>query len=458
MAHSLPRTILHVIFATIVMGLFLGSGPTSAQEIRPSAQLGLAFPGSATRYYSVIRDAGIGVVRITANWARIEPRQGTFDFRGIDSRVLALQAQGLIPFITFESPAAWYSKPGTGQRSKNSEPADMAQWSRFVRAVVERYDGDGQADVPGLRYQVLYYQAANEFVVPTNRSGGWDSTNSSLLDYINTAERAVKQAASNSIFVMGGVASFNLDVALLIETPSEFLLQQRWNAQSKTVFGSAEANAPETLELLNDRFKYIMRNARFDWASVHLYGPENRDAARIAYMRRLVGRRVMSTECGGPTLDYDPTYRAPDHARAVIERNLGILAEGLPFCLWLGLGEELETTYGNRRVPLYDKSRRPKPGVSAFRLLAQMLEGDAAVRRLDGGGYRVDGARGRFCVASQPSQAAILASACGGSTAAVCWNGQGRRMTWSGPSNDLARNCSSGAVLIVGSAVESLDL
>ncbi|MEM1373319.1 MAG: hypothetical protein AAGF78_02930 [Pseudomonadota bacterium] len=431
----------------------------ASQQVTPTTKLGLAFPGSATKYYPVVRQAGIGIVRLTANWKLIEPRPGSYDFRGLDARVVALQNQGLVPFITFESPAGWYAKPGTGKTSKNAEPASMEQWATFVRLVVERYDGDGTRDAPGLRFGVRYFQAANEFVAPTNRSGGWDSSNSALLDYVNTAYSAAKGASKNTIFVMGGVASFNMDIALLAETGNRFLLQQRWDARSKTVFGQAEVNSPQVRSLLNDRFKYIIRNARYDWASVHLYGPENRDAARIAYMRKISGRKVLSTECGGPTLDYDPNYRAQDHASAVIERNLGILAEGLPFCLWLGLGEEMTTTYGNRRVPLYDTSRRPKPGVNAFRLLAQMLEGrNSRVTRLGSAGYDVRGDRGRFCVASGPEAAADLASRCGAGTAAVCWTGSGGSMSWSGRASDLAQNCQGAAVLIVGDGAKGLSL
>lgn len=41
-------------------------------------------------------------------------------------------------------------------------PVDVEQYRRFVRATVERYDGDGVDDMPGLENPVMYWQVDNE--------------------------------------------------------------------------------------------------------------------------------------------------------------------------------------------------------------------------------------------------------------------------------------------------------
>ena len=128
-------------------------------NVAPSPRLGLAFPGADPQYYGLMRDIGIGVVRISVAWARVEPREGQFDFRGLDARVRGLQSQGLAPFLTFEPNAAWGA--AHTEQVKNGTPRDMATWTRFVRAVVDRYDGDGQNDMRGLQGAVQYYQTAN---------------------------------------------------------------------------------------------------------------------------------------------------------------------------------------------------------------------------------------------------------------------------------------------------------
>lgn len=451
MAHALAN-----LFVILAMAL-AWPAVTRAQSVSPA--LGLAFPGAKTSYYPFIRQAGIGTVRLTADWSRLEPKPGQYKTKGLDGRIAALQAQGLQVFLTIETPKAWYSRPGTGQTAKTSAPADQARWAKFVSFLVERYDGDGQQDAPGLRRSVRYIQVANEFVSPNNKSGGWDGTNDELLAYINTAYGAAKAANPKVIFVLGGIAAFNLDIALLADTGANFPLQQRWSKGSKTVISKGQAKSPSIRALLDGRAKFILRQAKYDMADAHLYGPEGRDTARIAWLRKVARRPVLSSECGGPSLDYDTSYAPADHAAAVMRRNLGVLADGLPFCLWLGLGEEITTTYGNRRVPLFDKRRKPKPGVAAYRLLAQMLGSGRKVKRLGGNaGFLVSGPKGKFCVSDTPAAAKTLSKSCGRTTPGFCWDGQSNSYQKFNDVLELPQSCRNTRLVVVGRNSGALNL
>ncbi len=75
-----------------------------------------------------------------------------------DAWVTAVQAAGLEP-ILMVSP--W---PGndTGKFTQHYLPADMAAYSTYVAKVVERYDGDGVDDMPGLKHPVRYWEVDNE--------------------------------------------------------------------------------------------------------------------------------------------------------------------------------------------------------------------------------------------------------------------------------------------------------
>ena len=58
--------------------------------------------------------------------------------------------------------------PGTvaAETRISSGPVDrvpVSRYARLVRDVVERYDGDGQNDMPGLLFPVLHYQVGNEY-------------------------------------------------------------------------------------------------------------------------------------------------------------------------------------------------------------------------------------------------------------------------------------------------------
>lgn len=422
-------------------------------KVTPSPRLGLAFPGADPKYYGLISDMGIGVVRISAAWARVEPREGQFNFRGLDARVRGLQTHGLAPFLTFEPNAKWAADHT--DKVKNGTPRDMAQWTRFIRAVVDRYDGDGQNDMRGLRAPVRYYQTANEFLSPTNRSGGWAGSNAALLAFADATYMAVKAEDPNAQLVQGGVASFNADIALLALRNAQFTLQQRWSASSKTVFDRRNLQSPDVQNALQKRFLPMLQQTRYDIGSVHLYGPETRDAARLALFQDLTGRPVISTECGGPTLDYDGSYTGQDHYRAVLHRNLNVWAAGSQFCLWFGLGEAIKSTFGNAKVQLYDKKGRAKPGTQAYRLLARLAPHLRRIQAQGAHGFALTTDRGPVWVAIGEAGLRDLAQVVP-QTPAICINNAAKRDTVSTNWGQLHQTCKSDGITLAGAALFSL--
>jgi hypothetical protein len=348
----------------------------------PNPRLGIAFPGSRPELYRLIADAGIGMARISVAWSRVEPDRGRFAWAGLDARVAGLQALGIEPFLTFESDARWATTPET-RLVKNALPRDPADWDRFVRAVVARYDADGRDDMPGLVGPVRHWQAANEWISDRNRSGGWIGSADALVDYIRTAYDAVKSEDPEAVFVLGGVAAFNADVLLVTLGGQEMIVAQTWGEDSETVLTVEDMRGPVIGRIIDERVLPVLRRSPYDVASVHLYGPESRDIDRIRLMQDLTDGPVLSSECGGPSLDYGGRYTPAGHFRAVVERNLSALAAGAPFCLWFLLGEDLTgSTYGNRRTALYVDPERPKPGVFAYRMLSRLLDPDADVVRV----------------------------------------------------------------------------
>ena len=346
----------------------------SRMAVTPNARLGIAFPGDKTQYYPLIAQAGIGIARISVQWKLVEPTPGRFNWSGLDRRVAALQALGIHPFLTFESNADWATVAET-RGVKNARPRDPAQWQRFVNAVVERYDGDGRNDMRGLRRPVPYWQAANEWISDRNKSGGWVGSADQLIAYIKLTHDTVKAAYPKAIFVMGGIAAFNIDVMLVARGGQQFSVRQTWNNKSETVLSVPEMRGREIASIIDGRAIPVLRKSPYDIADVHLYGPEGRDAARIAMIRKLSRRPVVSTECGGPSLDYGGRYTPELHFLAVVERNLGVFAAGAQYCLWFRLGEGPGGTYGNKHTPLYKSNGRAKPGVFAYRMLSRLVDG-----------------------------------------------------------------------------------
>ncbi len=78
-------------------------------------------------------------------------------------------------------------------------PIDTLQYTRFVEAAVERYDGDGIDDMPGLTNPIKYWQMGNE---------PHDNLVSDFATLQRITYRAIKDADSTSMVLIGGVSGF----------------------------------------------------------------------------------------------------------------------------------------------------------------------------------------------------------------------------------------------------------
>jgi hypothetical protein len=364
-------------------------------EIQPCPRLGIAFPGGDPSYFHLVSEGGMGVARLSVSWSKYEPQDGVFDWYSLDRNVVTLQQLGIEPFLTMETDAPW-GVESTTKIAKNRPPLDLSIWKRFVKTLVERYDADGRNDAPGLLRPVRYYQAFNEWLSDKNKSGGWTGTTDQLIETVNATYDAVKASDSSAHFVMGGIASVNVDLMALREGLGSYTIHYNYNETSGITITPGDAQAPQYQVPFDNAYR-VLRECRFDFADIHLYGPVEFDAARIPLIEgKCPKRRVLSSEFGGPSRDYDDNITPEDHFNAVIQYNLDILSRGLEFGLWFRLGENPDgTTWGNVVVPLFDTSGQPKAGYWAYMLLAAVLQDLDRVQRIDSGAYIVHRKKGR---------------------------------------------------------------
>ena len=80
-------------------------------------------------------------------------------------------------------------------------PSDKDAYTAFVRAVVERYDGDGDNDMPGLKSPIKYWQVDNEPALVTGETG--------FPELVRITRDAIKQADPEAKVIIGGVPGFN---------------------------------------------------------------------------------------------------------------------------------------------------------------------------------------------------------------------------------------------------------
>lgn len=362
--------------------------PIRDLPITPHPRLGMAFPGSNPEDFHLISEGGMGMARLSVSWSAREPSSGVFEWNGLDGKIRLLQELGIEVFLTLYSDAAWAVR-SSDKEARNRPPNDFQIWRRFVTALVERYDADGSDDAPGLVRPVRYFQVANEWISDENRSGGWTGTTDELIEFINLSHDAVKESFPEAVYVMGGISALNLDVMALSESLASYTACYHFDEETGFTITPSQAASAEVKEYLAVSYR-VLSECRYDMADGHLYGPVENNDARITLLEdKALGRPLLSSECGGPSRDYDEQITSVDHFLAAMDINLHSLARGLQFALWFRLGESDYATWGNREVPLFDQSANPKAGYRAYQLLAYILEDADHVERLGPGRYLV---------------------------------------------------------------------
>jgi hypothetical protein len=158
-------------------------------------------------------------------WGEIEIEEGNFDWSDTDTQVLELENNGnsilatIWPYAQWDQEACHLDQEGRlteepefhllGER--RFEPCDYQAYSNWLSKVVERYDGDGIDDMPGLRYPVTHWEIVNEPELKTFFAG----KASDYVDILKASYESIKEADNNSFVVLGGYA-------LGVENSSEY--------------------------------------------------------------------------------------------------------------------------------------------------------------------------------------------------------------------------------------------
>lgn len=107
-------------------------------------------------------------------WGLVEKEEGSYDWSEADLFVSEAQDHQVLLLATIWPYADWDQQrcheklagapfrflPTLGDY--RARPCDMEAYGDFVEAMVERYDGDGEDDMPGLVYPVKYWEVINE--------------------------------------------------------------------------------------------------------------------------------------------------------------------------------------------------------------------------------------------------------------------------------------------------------
>jgi hypothetical protein len=139
------------------------------------------------------------------HWGGIEPKPPedgthTYDWSGPDRLIREYQQAGFRHFHVYTQVRNRWA--GTqelvGNASLPPKPEFLKGYAQYLRSMVERYDGDGKDDMPGLVYPVRYWEIEAEW------GTFWKGTADQYLDLLRVAHQAVKQADPQAKVILQG--------------------------------------------------------------------------------------------------------------------------------------------------------------------------------------------------------------------------------------------------------------
>ena len=286
----------------------------------------------------------VGALTEPVPWDALEPAppvQGTrhYEWEALDGAFLTWQLAGLEPVLCLSSRSHWASaRPeasawiqvvsrvaGEGGRAialrefRGATPPRSDQWGawgRFVREVVERYDGDGVKDMPGLLRPLRAIQILDRADAPAS----WLGSNLQYLRLLHAGGTAAKEAHPDVRVVAASVDVGGVGYA---PDPDRRAWQERVEA--------ASPRAPQTAVLAARRAQDLLEHLvdlprTYDVLPQRGAGHIDDDVSNLRFLRRRLAEAgaqdVALWLVGGPTAKtgtpQTPTGRRP----SMEERNV----------------------------------------------------------------------------------------------------------------------------------------
>lgn len=148
-------------------------------------------------------------------WNVIEPARGKYDWTLTDATLEAAGEAAVTLSAVVQPFAAWDQSSVSVEEYQQECAAldfgyydfkagpvnDWDAYEDFLTATVERYDGDGQDDMPGLSTRVEAWEIGNE---SEGRCGGYNNDPEGYAELLARSYRAIKQADSSAIVLNAG--------------------------------------------------------------------------------------------------------------------------------------------------------------------------------------------------------------------------------------------------------------
>ena len=145
-------------------------------------------------------------------WNNIEKEKGIFSWDKADKYVTYAQNHNQKTIATIWPYSNWEQKSCKRKKARSpfgkrfakylSKPCSMENYKTFLLALVDRYDGDGQNDMPGLTKPIIYWEIMNEPEFKMFFKG----TEDEFVEIFNFSSKLIKSKQKDAVIIMAGAA------------------------------------------------------------------------------------------------------------------------------------------------------------------------------------------------------------------------------------------------------------
>ena len=202
-------------------------------------------------------------------WNHIEKEKGNFTWDDVDKYVVYSQEHNQTILATIWPHANWEQKSCKRKKARSpfgkrftkylSKPCSMEDYKTFLLKLVDRYDGDGNNDMPGLTKPIKHWDIMNEPEFKMFFKGSKED----FVETFNFSSKVIKEKQKDAVIVMAGAAGMfpenkkywksvlpkikdNFDIANIhhISTPDGKCDKELWVDEFATLLKSLNISKP----------------------------------------------------------------------------------------------------------------------------------------------------------------------------------------------------------------------
>ena len=145
-------------------------------------------------------------------WNHIEKEKGNFTWDDTDKYVVYAQEHNQTILATIWPHANWEQKSCKRKKARSpfgkrftkylSKPCSMDDYKNFLLKLIDRYDGDGNNDMPGLTKPIKHWDIMNEPEFKMFFKGSKED----FVEIFNFSSKIIREKQKDAVIVMAGAA------------------------------------------------------------------------------------------------------------------------------------------------------------------------------------------------------------------------------------------------------------